>query len=720
MEQVRALAPSRARLLPILRATTGLALLGVLGVPSCMEIDQRVGVAPATPLLNVSEGDAELTTDRIGAPSSYTDGASASSSSAGLAASSLGPLFSVSVVAPSADPRSVVRIYKDHDAWRSVSDGGRDEASLGSMGKAKGVDYFVHPMSSLGSGIPAGTRAVIITANSLGDPATSATQRSEAAQQALVAFLQGGGTLVVDLADNQLDNGYEVPGASGTPSYLIPPRAVCFDATLAPAAFGNDATAGTADDHRFVRGADGVLGTADDFDNVRIDLATGGSDQQDEDHQQTEPLSKVGCSVAHGNLEDGFTLPGRARVLATAGFATAGSQIVQQRAVLAEYCHAGGRVIVNTFTNGFFDHKPREGASVPLRMSHIQKSLFSYALSAETYCNKAPTIMAPANIEVATDAGVCSATILDVGEPDIVDDAAGVTFEGVRSDNQPLSAPYPKDETTITWTTTDVAGETARATQVISVKDREKPAIAAPADVTVNTDPGLPSAAVDVGYASATDNCSSEGPVTIAFVRSDGADALNAPYYAGPTTVTWTATDGSGNVATAVQTITVNDAEAPVVTVPANKIVSATMPRGANVTYVTTATDNVGVTSLLCSPASGTWFPMGLNTVTCTAVDAAGNSTSGSFTVKVLGAPEQIVALIEYVKGAMINSPQREYLLSFLTKVLADPRSTPYACSSLDFFIAAVKLRRGTAIPIAKADRMIADARRIKSVLACP
>jgi hypothetical protein len=733
MECTRALPPRHARLLVVRRVTTRLALAGVLAAPSCTDLDRPVGTRPGPVALSVSGEDVQFTTQPLGAPATYSDGSSASASSARVGAAGLAPLLSVAVAAPTADPRTIVRIYKDHDAWRSISDGGRDEASLRAMGKAKDTDYFVHPMSSLANGIPAGTRVVSITANSRGDAATSAAQRSALAQEALVAFLKTGGTLLIDLADNEPNEGYRAPGATGTPLLEMPPIPVppvpvpvCYDATLAPAAIGPDGVAGTSDDHRFVRGPDGVIGNVDDISDIRIDMDHGPSGQQDPDWtdptvdpDQHDSLLPKGCWIAHGDLLDhgdrgGIKLPGNARVLATATWGT------EQRPVLAEYCYAGGRVVVNTFTLGFFDHKPREGLLNPVRVSHIQRNLYGYALSAEAYCNKAPTVMAPANLEVATDAGACVATILDIGDADVVDDAEGVNVVGSRSDNQALGASYPKGATSITWTATDIEGETASATQTISVKDMEKPVLSMPANQSVNTDPGLANARVDVGTASATDNCA-DTPVTIAFARSDGVSALDASYPVGTTTIAWTATDASGNVATADQVIVVSDAEAPSLRVAANMTVNATMPSGATVTYAApTASDNVGVASLSCSPASGTTFPIGLNSVSCTAADAAANSTSRSFTVKVLGAPEQIVALIEYVKGAMIASPTRTLLLDYLTKVLADPRSTPYACKYLDYLMAVVRAKTGTAITTAKATRIITDATRIKKVLGCP
>ena len=52
--------------------------------------------------------------------------------------------------------------------------------------------------------------------------------------------------------------------------------------------------------------------------------------------------------------------------------------------------------------------------------------------------------------------------------------------------------------------------------------------------------------------------------------------------------------------------------------------------------YAASATDLVdGSVPVGCSPRSGSVFPAGTTTVTCTATDAHGNSTTGSFTVTV-------------------------------------------------------------------------------------
>ena len=98
-----------------------------------------------------------------------------------------------------------------------------------------------------------------------------------------------------------------------------------------------------------------------------------------------------------------------------------------------------------------------------------------------------------------------------------------------------------------------------------------------------------------------------------------------------------TTSDEHTNTAKTSFKVTVVDTTAPSFTVPANVTVEATGPGGANGSYDTpTATDIVdGTIQVHCDPASGSTFPVGSTTVTCTATDAHGNSASHSFTVTV-------------------------------------------------------------------------------------
>jgi len=104
----------------------------------------------------------------------------------------------------------------------------------------------------------------------------------------------------------------------------------------------------------------------------------------------------------------------------------------------------------------------------------------------------------------------------------------------------------------------------------------------------------------------------------------------------GTTTVLCTATDRASNLAFGMFKVNVRDVTPPVLTSPAGITVDADSTSGAVVPYVATANDAVdGAVTPNCTPASGSTFPVGDTTVTCTATDAAGNVASASFTVTV-------------------------------------------------------------------------------------
>jgi MYXO-CTERM domain-containing protein len=75
---------------------------------------------------------------------------------------------------------------------------------------------------------------------------------------------------------------------------------------------------------------------------------------------------------------------------------------------------------------------------------------------------------------------------------------------------------------------------------------------------------------------------------------------------------------------------------------PANQELVATSEQGATITYpAVQATDAVSLVTLSYSRPSGTVLPVGETAVTLKATDAAGNSTSCSFTVNVLPSTQQ-------------------------------------------------------------------------------
>jgi hypothetical protein len=191
----------------------------------------------------------------------------------------------------------------------------------------------------------------------------------------------------------------------------------------------------------------------------------------------------------------------------------------------------------------------------------------------------------------------------------------------------------------------------------------------------------------------------------------------------GATTVSFFATDQAGNQETPPKTKLVRvDKTAPTLTVPANFSVNATGPSGAVVTYTVTATDNLTPSpSVSCTKASGSAFPIGTTTVTCTATDLAGNSTSKSFTVTVKGALEQVDDLIAKVQSLPIDTKTKNSFLSQLTaaKDLITKNNITGACGKLKDFIRSVSSQSGKKLTKQQADDLIADAERIRAVLGC-
>src|SRR5262249_23543440 len=176
----------------------------------------------------------------------------------------------------------------------------------------------------------------------------------------------------------------------------------------------------------------------------------------------------------------------------------------------------------------------------------------------------------------------------------------------------------------------------AAATVSITVNDTIAPSISAPANVTVNTGPNATTCGTVVtdaqlGTANASDN---SGSVS---VGRSGVPSGNV-FPVGTTTITYTATDGAGNSTPATQTVTVIDNTAPTLSAPAPLSVNADSTGHAtipDVVALTTASDNCGPVTVTQSPLAGTIVGTGMLTITITAKDAAGNTSTATTTFTV-------------------------------------------------------------------------------------
>jgi len=222
----------------------------------------------------------------------------------------------------------------------------------------------------------------------------------------------------------------------------------------------------------------------------------------------------------------------------------------------------------------------------------------------------------------ATSSGGASHTYAN---PDATD-GAGNPLSAV--DCAPASGSmFPLGSTSVTCSVTDtVTGDPATASFTVTVQDTQGPLLMLPGNITQSATSAA-GAVVDF-TASAADAV--VGSVSVSCTPASGST-----FALGSTTVNCSATDGTTPTAGTFM-VTISDTTAPTVSVSGTASVTTTEPGGIAVTYTATASDNVdGALTPSCDRASGSVFPVGTTTVSCSSTDAAGNTGSGTLSVTV-------------------------------------------------------------------------------------
>lgn len=157
---------------------------------------------------------------------------------------------------------------------------------------------------------------------------------------------------------------------------------------------------------------------------------------------------------------------------------------------------------------------------------------------------EAPVLECPAAITVNTDPGICTASGVMLGSPVLNTDNCGIA----SLTNNALAV-YPKGVNLVTWTSTDVHGNTSTCTQNVMVIDNEPPVISCPPDMTLLAGAG-PTTVVNYPAPIATDNCPGVSLMQLTGLPSGSA------FPVGTTTNTFRATDAGGLTSTCVFTVT--------------------------------------------------------------------------------------------------------------------------------------------------------------------
>lgn len=200
----------------------------------------------------------------------------------------------------------------------------------------------------------------------------------------------------------------------------------------------------------------------------------------------------------------------------------------------------------------------------------------------EVFDNTPPMITCPANVTINCTDGTLPAI---TGTATATDNCNGMSTTDFTDSglNGACPATFVR-----TWTATDVCGNTAQCSQLITIDDTIPPSITCPSDVTIlcteSTDPA------NTGTATASDNCTATPVVMPSDITFTGP--CPQEYFISRT---WTATDICGNTATCFQNIVVIDTMPPDITCPPNITVQCATDVPAPNTNDVIASDSCGV-----------------------------------------------------------------------------------------------------------------------------
>ena len=277
---------------------------------------------------------------------------------------------------------------------------------------------------------------------------------------------------------------------------------------------------------------------------------------------------------------------------------------------------------------------------------------------------------------VSSNAGVCTYTVTSTAWDATATDncttlniTANVTGATTASGLTTLNGfVFNLGTSTVTWTVTDGSGNSVICEYDVTVTDDQDPAfsfcIGSMQNVNVDVNECNYTMTGTGWDATATDNCAVStvlATLTGATIASGLTTLNNVNFNVGTTLVTWTVTDGSGNIQTCTFNVVVTDNILPSFTscgAPGNQTVNAntglcsyTHP---NNSWNATAIDNCTVSSVIASMTgvttasglttlNGVSFNLGTTTVTWTATDNNGNVSTCSFNVTVVDNQNPII-----------------------------------------------------------------------------
>ena len=270
---------------------------------------------------------------------------------------------------------------------------------------------------------------------------------------------------------------------------------------------------------------------------------------------------------------------------------------------------------VESITNDKPDAFPFGSTTVTWTVTDISGNISEATQTVTLIDTTSPEIFVPADI--VAEATSLSGNMIELGE------ATGYDIMGIASITEQPSRFFTLGETTIEWTVVDTSGNSASATQTVTIVDTTAPSITAPGSITMEA-------------TSADSNMVALGNPIFSDLVDIPSISNNAPdvFPLGETTVTWIATDASGNSASATQTVTIIDTTSPQLTTPEDIIISA-FSLEEQVEIGEAYADDLASSILTITNDAPNTFPLGDTVVTWNVTDEFGNSVSSEQTISV-------------------------------------------------------------------------------------
>ena len=284
-------------------------------------------------------------------------------------------------------------------------------------------------------------------------------------------------------------------------------------------------------------------------------------------------------------------------------------------------------------------------------------------------------------------------------------------------------------------TVTDVNGNVSTCNTTVTVEDGQAPTINCPANMAMNNDVSQCSAVVSYSAPTGTDNCPG------AMTALTGGLGSGAAFPVGATTETYTVTDAAGLSASCSFVVTVHDTQPPTA-VCQDITVDLAGAGQASITAVQAnngSSDNCNPLGLSLDRTTFDCDALGQQTVTLTATDPAGNSSTCTALVAVIntdadsdgdgigdGCDPSIditglaVNLSDYVENLDISSSVERSItrrLDLLVSRFCNGSSVSTVVSSANSLISYVQNQSGNGIPADAADYLIAQLQALVNAL---